>query len=180
MSFATLFVIFFKKKAKTLKPVGREGEGAVYKVYCYTAGSFFTTVRVLVGCFEVSWCLTMKLFLSGQHFKIFFVMGKSALLPTVVDRRLPLQWDLMNFQLYSLEKHWDSRKTKLTVSHGTGHRVFMMSNVRCFISSEPQLRIELTTLQVLVQRLYHWATGDSKFTINSLYTRGPFPEGPDN
>ena len=81
---------------------------------------------------------------------------------------------------YSLEKHWDSQETKLTVSHGTGHRVFIMSNVRYFISSEPQLRIELTTLQVLVQRLYHWATGDSKFTNNSLYTGGPFPESPDN
>ena len=73
--------------------------------HCYIAGNFFPTTRALIGYFEVTRHLTMKLFpdksLSGQ--RCVTSGGNNALLPTNVDGRPPLQRGLMNFQLQNFQ-----------------------------------------------------------------------------
>ena len=71
---------------------------------CYMAGNVFPTARALVGYFEVTWHLTMKLFPAkiSEWATLQTSMtseGNSALLPANVDWRPPLQRGLMNFQL---------------------------------------------------------------------------------
>ena len=71
--------------------------------YCYIAGNFFSTARGLIGYFEVTWHLTMKL-LSGQHCKKSMTSGgNNAMLPANVDQWPPLQRGLMNFQLHNFQ-----------------------------------------------------------------------------
>ena len=71
--------------------------------YCYIAGHFFSTARGLIGYFEVTWHLTMKL-LSGQHCKKSTTSGgNNAILPANVDQWPPLQRGLMNYQLQNFQ-----------------------------------------------------------------------------
>ena len=73
--------------------------------HCYIAGIFFLTARTLIGYFEVTWHLTIKLFPAkisewATLQKSMTSEGNRALSPANVDRRPPLQRGLMNFQLY--------------------------------------------------------------------------------
>ena len=79
------------------------------------AGNFFPTARALIGYFEVTWHLTMKLFPAkisekATLQKSMALEGNSALLPANVDRRPPLQWGLMNFQLQNFQLYNKSLK----------------------------------------------------------------------
>ena len=62
---------------------GGGGRGAVNKVYCYVAGNFFITVRALIGFFEVTSHLTMKLFPAKiserATFQIYDVIGEQCI-----------------------------------------------------------------------------------------------------
>ena len=62
------------------------------KKYCYIAGSFSATARALIGYFEVTWHLPIKLFpvkslWAGNIAKSMTSESNSALLPANVDQR---------------------------------------------------------------------------------------------
>ena len=63
----------------------------------------FPTAYALIGYFEVTWRLTMKLsrqnLWAGNIAKSIMSKGKRALLPTIVDQRPLFQRGLMNLQL---------------------------------------------------------------------------------
>ena len=102
----------------------------------YIAVNFFPTARALIGYFEVTWHLTMKLCLAkiteraGNITKSMTSEGNSALFLSNVDRRAQLQRGLMKF--FQLQKSpaiggfivtslftfllISSRETKITVS----------------------------------------------------------------
>ena len=77
---------------------------------CYIAGNLFLTARTLIGYFEVTSHLTMKLFPADiserATLQIYDVRGNSALLLANVDRRLLLQRGLKNvFQLQHFQPY---------------------------------------------------------------------------
>ena len=90
---------------------------------------FFSTACALIGYFEVTWHLTMKLF------------------PAKISERETLQSQSVTLHCYArmltedrrllrLGKHWDSRQKKKTFSLGTSHLVF---NVAFGISCGPAM-----------------------------------------
>ena len=92
---------------------------------CYIAEIFPRTAHALIGYFEVTWHLTLKLFptkslWAGNSAKYVMSESRSALLPTNVDQWPPLLLPL----------HWDSWETKSTVSLGTSHYVFSVNGVK--------------------------------------------------
>ena len=77
---------------------------------CYIAGNLFLTARTLIGYFEVTSHLTMKLFPANiselATLQIYDVRGNSALLLANFDRRLLLQRGLKNvFQLQHIQPY---------------------------------------------------------------------------
>ena len=119
------------------------------------SGKFFPTARGLIGYFEVTWHLTMKLFPAkiserATLQKSMTSERNSALLPANVDRRPPLQRGLMNFQLYNkllkdrfLGKQFILFPVNLNVSLsglGTRHSVFISAifSRTCF-TKEPRI-----------------------------------------
>ena len=110
----------------------------LYYLLLYNWKLFFPTARALIGYFDVTWHLTMKLFPANisERATLQKSGGNSAVLPANVDRRPPFQRGFMNFLLYNKSlKDWYlgkqlilflsnlnvSQKTKLTVSLGTSH-----------------------------------------------------------
>ena len=80
---------------------------------CYIAGNLFLTVRTLIGYFEVTSHLTMKLFPAkiSERATLRNVRGNNALLLVNVDRRLLLQRGLKNvFQLQHFQPYNRSLK----------------------------------------------------------------------
>ena len=102
-----------------------KGRLQLNKKYCYIAGNFFPTACALIGYFEVTWHLIMKLFPAK--------MSERATLQNLWRQRVtvhdyPLSWPTtaVTARFYKfpatkfrLRQHWDSRETKLTVSLGT-------------------------------------------------------------
>ena len=94
---------------------------------CYIAENLFPTARALIGYFEVTWHLTMKLFPAK--------ISERATLQNLWRQRLTvhnyprmLSWPTtavtarfyeFSASKFRLRQHWDSRETKLTVSLGT-------------------------------------------------------------
>ena len=83
----------------------------------YSWKFFPQTAHALIGYFEVTWHLTMKLFPAKISERATLQnlwcqrVTASALLPTNVDWRPPLQQGLMNFQLYNKSlKDWSLGK----------------------------------------------------------------------
>ena len=94
------------------------------KKYCYIAGNFFLAARALIGYFEVTWHLTMKLF-PAKISERATLQNLWRQVATVHDHPRMLSWPTTavtaRFYEFSASKfrvrqHWDSRETKLTVS----------------------------------------------------------------
>ena len=72
---------------------------------CYIAEFFSPTARALIGYFEVTWHLTIKLFpakslRAGNSAKSMTSESNSALLPANVDRRPPLLFAICTFSFF--------------------------------------------------------------------------------
>jgi len=74
----------------------------IAKLDCYIAGEFLPTARALIGYFQVSWNLTMKLFTAKLSERATLQNPwrhrVTALFSANVDRRPPLQRGLLNIQ----------------------------------------------------------------------------------
>ena len=97
------------------------------KKYCYIARNFFLAARALIGYFEVTWHLTMKLF-PAKISERATLQNLWRQVATAHDHPRMLSWPTtavtarfneFSASKFRLRQHWDSRQTKLTVSLGT-------------------------------------------------------------
>ena len=133
--------------------------GAVNKVYCYVAGNFFITVRALVGFFEVTWQLTMKLFPAQICERttlqnLWRHKGTVHCYPRMLTddyRYSEVQW----ISSYIASGNIENSENKFLLPLRPVIRCLSVyCNMKRSISSELQVRIKLTTFRVRDRTFY--------------------------
>ena len=104
--------------------------GRFIKSFCYIARNFFSSARGLIGYFEITWHLTIKLFPAKISERVTLQKsmtweGNNAMLPANDDRWPPLQRCLMNFQPQTSQQYNKSVKDWSLVR-------FSRNKINCF------------------------------------------------